>query len=72
MSNTSHRAFLSSSDSPWRPSSDAELQSELMHAASVGSSASEIEDLRERANEIRRMLHGLVRSLRTRVENEER
>ena len=53
--------------------SEAELQSELMHAATMAQvSTSEIEDLIARTSEIGRMLRGLVRSLRAHLAKEER
>ena len=45
--------------------SEAELQSELRHLATLGcASQSEIQDLLERTSEVGRMLRGLVRSLK--------
>ena len=53
--------------------SEAELQSELMHAATMAQvSTSEIEDLIARTSEIGRMLRGLVSSLRAHLAKEER
>ena len=45
--------------------SEAELQTQLLHAANVGSlSHNEVTTLLERTSEVGRMLQGLVRSLR--------